>query len=99
MCLDSLSIGERLAQQSLYTGLDLRTNATAVEVDRIYLSAAQLGQQVVSQHSTYLVVGHMEGVETHRLDLNLPGFITARKAYPIGLCAAAIGYQYRHNTI
>jgi hypothetical protein len=39
----------------------------------------------------------MEGVEPHSLDLNLLGFIAVCKAYPIGLCAAAIGYQNRHK--
>ena len=96
MSLDSLRTGEHLAQQTCHAVLDLRTNTTAIEINGIYLGTAQLGQQFVLEHRAYLIIGHMKGVEPHRVDLYLWSIATGLEAYPIGFCATTISYKNGH---
>ena len=96
MGLDHLSSREGLLNEPLHTRLDLRANTTAIEIDGIDLGAAQLGQQLVLKHGAYLIIGYMERVETHRVDLYLWSIATGLEAYPIGFCATTISYKNGH---
>ena len=99
MGLDRLSAGEGLFNQPLDAAFDLGAHATAIEINGIDGSIAQLGQKIVLEHGTYLIIGHMKRVETHRVDLYLRGIATGLEAYPIGFCATTISYQYGHINV
>ena len=99
MGLDHLSCREGLLNEPLHARLDLRANATAIEIDGIDLSATQLGQKLVLEHGANLIIGYMEGIETHRVDLYLRGIATWLEAYPIGFCATTISYKNGHINV
>ena len=97
MSLDVLSARKCLFYQSLHTLLDLRANATSIKIYSIDLSTTQLGQQFVLEHGADFIIGHMERIEPHSVDLYLRSIATRLEAYPISLCTTTISYQNRHE--
>ena len=95
MSLDGLSCGKRLAQQTLHTLLYLRAHTTAIKIDSTNLYTTQLGEQIVTENTTNLIIGYMKRIETHSMDL-YAGVAIVRKANPISLGTTTISYQYRH---